>query len=129
MILLIFVKDQIIEICNILQLNTTLFWFASIKFIFLFFNAMNLSITASLSIDMWRWTCNRDHLDSHSSPTVETDYVFKTHQLHAWLVCTIDPTSRDWEWKTMKYVLRDLGLGSRDKELREIRSSRDSEYG
>ena len=43
--LLILVKDQIIDICNILQLNTILFWFASDKIHF-FFNAMNSSITA-----------------------------------------------------------------------------------
>ena len=48
-------------------------------------------------------------------------------QLHAWLVCTSNPTSRDGEKKTMKCVLQDLGLGSRDGELREIRSSRDRE--
>ena len=40
---LIFVKDQIhvIEICNILQLNTILFWFASDKIHFCVFNATN----------------------------------------------------------------------------------------
>ena len=45
---LIFVRVQIhvIEICNILQLNTILFGMLQIKFIFLFFNAMNCSITA-----------------------------------------------------------------------------------
>ena len=47
--LLILVKDQIIEICNILQLNTILFWFASDKNLnSLFFNAINWSITAVL---------------------------------------------------------------------------------
>ena len=46
--ILIFVKDQIhaIEICNILQMKTILFGMLQIKFIFLFFNAMNWSITA-----------------------------------------------------------------------------------
>ena len=34
-------------------------------------------------------------------------------------------TSRDGELKAMKCVLRDQGLGSRDRELREIGSSRD----
>ena len=44
----IFVKDQIhvIENCNIVQLNTILFGMLQIKFIFLFFNAMNWPITA-----------------------------------------------------------------------------------
>ena len=53
--LLIFVKDQIIEICNILQLNTILFWsFFSDKIHFLFFNAMiTIDMQQSLSSPIW----------------------------------------------------------------------------
>ena len=40
--LLIFVKDQIIGICNILQLNTILFWFASDKIHFSVFQCNEL---------------------------------------------------------------------------------------
>ena len=52
---LIFVKDQVIEICYILELNTLLFWFASDKIHFSVFQCNELINYCRLEEDKSNW--------------------------------------------------------------------------